>query len=117
MSPERARVRGGRRKVLTCSKPSALAVRSDERSSDDDVWHLTQDQLLLVRLSVTLIARGMDEGPLRSKILELSAKGAQAQTQAREILKNLPRDDGMESDAEVEPSKSELGELLEDWER
>jgi len=118
MSPERARVRGGRRKVLTCSKPAALAVRSD--SADDaemDVSYLTQDQLLLVRLCVTLIARGMDEGPLRSKILELCAKGAEAQTKARDILKNVPRERRLDGDGEMEPSSEELGELLEEWER
>jgi len=119
MSPERARVRGGRRKVLTCSKPAALAVRSDELLgvTDLDVSYLTQESLTLLRLCVTLIGRWMDEGPLRSKILELVTKVAETETKARDILKNVPRGDRVDSDGEVEPSPEDLGELLEEWER
>jgi len=49
--------------------------------------------------------------------LELATKAGEAQTKARDILKNVPRERGLDSDGEMEPEREELGELLEEWER
>lgn len=99
------RVRGGRRKV-----PLTPLTEESGTEHQDSV-----DSLLLLSYCVHLHVQSLDEGPLRSKLLQLAteakSKAQAAQTAQRE---SASRSDGY-ARGEVEPDREEMEEFLQEF--